>query len=240
MSAWLDRVDRLATSRAVCALQARFARGGVRQGPRGASAIALTFDDGPDPEWTPRVLDVLAAHRARATFFVVGRLAVAHADLVRRAAAEGHEIGMHLFSHTRGVTSDDARFSAELAESISALAEILGHAPRWLRFPYGDRGTQSPRALGAKGVDVAHWTFSSHDSFEPRPREVVERVRRLLRPGAIVLLHDCMADWETTDGKYRRERDVTVAALPTIVELARRRSLELVTLSALMGPPRSS
>ena len=75
--------------------------GTVSRGPASASRVALTFDDGPDPRWTPAILDVLAAHGARATFFQVGRGQMKHADLARRVVAEGHQVGTHLFAHTR-------------------------------------------------------------------------------------------------------------------------------------------
>ncbi len=236
MTAWVDHLDRVTTARPMCGLVTRLFRGGsVSQGPRCTGAVALTFDDGPDPEWTPRVLDTLAEEGARATFFVVGALARRHPEIVRRAAAEGHEIAMHLYSHTRGVASDDVRFRDELRETSQVLADLVGHEPKYLRFPYGDRGRQRPRELRKRGVEVVHWTFSSHDSFLTDGDQVVRRVRMLLRPGAIVLLHDCVADWETTTSKYSRSRRVTIDALPAVLGVVRQRGLAPLTLSALLG-----
>ena len=155
--------------------------------------IALTFDDGPHPEWTPRVLDALDRVGAKATFFVVGRSASLHAAIVRDARRRGHEIGTHLYSHDRRTVFDDRAFRSELTRSKEELESLLGEPLRWLRFPYGERGRQDPRAIGAHGLRPRIGRTACTTASSPGGA-VVARFRAGLRAGAIVLLHDALAD----------------------------------------------
>ena len=226
----------IASKRPIVALVSRLARRGmVSQGPGHRREIALTFDDGPDPVWTPRVLDRLDELGAKATFFVVGRNVSSHPQIVLETRARGHEIGTHLTTHTRGVAHDDRAFEGELRASLDQLNQLLGEPVRWLRFPHGEAGRQHPKAILASfGVRAVHWTFSGHDGFATAS-EVVTRVGAGLRPGAIVLLHDCLADAETAPPPYVASREATLQALAGIVATARTRGLAAVTLSALMA-----
>jgi peptidoglycan/xylan/chitin deacetylase (PgdA/CDA1 family) len=226
---------RVSTRRAFVSLVERFVRkSALSQGPNGRAEIALTFDDGPHPEWTPRVLDALDRVGAKATFFVVGRSASEHGAIVRDARRRGHEIGTHLYSHDRRTVFDDRVFGEELARSKRDLESLLGEPIRWLRFPYGERGRQDPRAiLRAHGLRTVHWTYSAHDGKLRQWTAVVARFRAGLRPGAIVLLHDALADANTLPAPYFAERDVTLAALSGIGAVLRERGLAAVTLSRL-------
>ena len=194
-----DLAVRIATRASVVALVERFARrSAVSQGARNGAAVALTFDDGPHPDWTPRLLDALDRTSAKATFFVVGKCAARHPDLVAETRRRGHEIGTHLYSHDRRTAFDNRLFDEEVKRSKSELESILGEKIRWLRFPYGERGRQHPkRVKSAHGLDTAHWTYSAHDGKLGDPADVVSRVRAGLRPGVILLLHDALVDKET-------------------------------------------
>jgi peptidoglycan/xylan/chitin deacetylase (PgdA/CDA1 family) len=229
---------RLASRRPVVKLVARFARSSaISQGPHGRAQAALTFDDGPHPEWTPLVLDMLERLQMRATFFVVGRSAAAYPELVVETKRRGHEVGTHLFSHGRGTVFDDASFDDELRASLALLEPLLGERLRWLRFPYGSQGRQRPDAIRQKyGLSAVHWTFSSHDSRLKRPADIAARVGAGLRAGAIVLMHDALADEAELAPPYVAGRASTVAALPHIAELFARRRLAAVTLAELLRP----
>jgi peptidoglycan/xylan/chitin deacetylase (PgdA/CDA1 family) len=229
---------RIASRRPIVAFVERFVRGGITsQGASGVRAVALTFDDGPHPVWTPKILDVLDAGSARATFFVVGRRAREHAGVVRDAHARGHEVGIHLYSHDRQTVYDARLFDEEVRRSRDELAEILGAPVRFLRFPYGEPGAQDPRAIAKRyGLHAVHWTYSAHDGFYGDPAAVVARVRAGLRPGVIVLLHDALADeGPNLVAPYKAERNVTVQALPEIFALLHTERLSAVTLSTLLG-----
>ncbi len=205
----------------------------LSQGPPGRPQAALTFDDGPHPEWTPKVLDALDQFGAKATFFVVGRNAAAHPELVLEARRRGHEIGTHLFSHRRDTVFDDKLFDDELRQSQALLEPLLGERLKWLRFPYGVQGKQRPRAIREKyGLQTVHWSFSSHDGRSTQA-EVVTRVAAGLRAGAIVLMHDALADEATLAPPYLAARASTVAALAPLGRLFAQRQLSAVTLSAL-------
>jgi chitooligosaccharide deacetylase len=225
---------KLATSARVVACLQRFQRSGMRQGPGLRREVAFTFDDGPHPTWTPRVLDALDGMRAKATFFVVGRHADAHRELVQEAAKRGHEIGTHLFTHRRDVVFDENVFEDELQRSRGLLEPLIGAPIAWLRFPYGQRGRQNVERIAERhGIRTAHWSFSSHDSRARVAAEVTERVTAGLRPGAIVLFHDALADAERAPAKYIADRAATVHALPAIGQALAAQSLSAVTLSEL-------
>jgi peptidoglycan/xylan/chitin deacetylase (PgdA/CDA1 family) len=241
-SALSDLPLRVSTRRSVVALVERFVRKSALSQSRSARPeIALTFDDGPHPEWTPQVLDALDGISAKGTFFVVGRSASHHGEIVRDARRRGHEIGTHLYSHDRRTVFDDRAFAEELRRSKNELEALLGEPIRWLRFPYGERGRQDPRAIERSyGLAAVHWTYSSHDGKLDTPSDVVARFRTGLRPGAIVLLHDALADEKTLPRPYVAERDVTLAALPGIGRALAERALRSVTLSELFAPVRRS
>jgi peptidoglycan/xylan/chitin deacetylase (PgdA/CDA1 family) len=154
-------------------------------------AVALTFDDGPHPELTPRVLDLLRRHGAQATFFVVGKNAEAHPDLVRRMVAEGHTVGNHTYAHSpRFPLMGAARMREDMERCDAVMEEITGSRPALFRPPLGVTNPTLARALG-KGRMVAGWSVRSLDTVARWSREMVfKRVRRRLRPGAVVLLHD--------------------------------------------------
>ncbi len=150
-------------------------------------AVALTFDDGPDPRWTPQVLDLLAGHDATATFFVVGSRARRYPALVRRVAAAGHTIGNHTFGHTDLVTVSAARAAAELSDTSAAIADILGARPTLLRPPYGHVDPVGLLAAAEAGMDVVLWSQHVRGSSPAADANVC---RRDARPGSIVLAHD--------------------------------------------------
>jgi peptidoglycan/xylan/chitin deacetylase (PgdA/CDA1 family) len=225
------------TGRLPIALAARFGRGGaVCQGDGRRPLVALTFDDGPDPRWTPAVLEALARQQARATFFCVGRAAERHPDLVRQAAAAGHEIATHLWSHHRQTVTRDDHFAAELGRSVALLSSLAGRPVRHLRFPYGVHGRQSAGTVSRHGLRAVHWTVSSHDSRLSDPATIVARVAPALRPGAIVLLHDAIADEAEIRPPYLATRQATIAALPALLAATRARALTPVTVDELLSP----
>jgi peptidoglycan/xylan/chitin deacetylase (PgdA/CDA1 family) len=212
-------------------------RSALSQGQSGRAEVSLTFDDGPHPSFTPRVLDALDAIGAKATFFVVGRAVQAHGAVVRDARRRGHEIGTHLYTHDRRTVYDDRAFAAELSQSKTELESLLGEPIRWLRFPYGERGTQEPRAIASQhGVEAVHWTYSTHDGKLRDPAHIVARFRAGLRAGAIVLLHDALNDEKTLPPEYSLDREPVLAALPGIGGALGERGLRAVTLSEFFAP----
>lgn len=149
--------------------------------------VALTFDDGPDPEWTPRVLDLLRRHRARATFFVVGERVRRHPELVRRAVAEGHEIGNHTWSHRRLDRCERDRADEQLRRGGAAIAAVTGEQPRLFRPPWGLIDPVGLLAAAERGYQVVLWSGLIRGRS---PERDLDRTLASLTPGAVILGHD--------------------------------------------------
>lgn len=152
--------------------------------------VFLTFDDGPDPEWTPRILQLLADADAKATFFVVGRVARQWPDLVRQAAAAGHEIGNHTYTHRHPWRLREADARAEVRDGAAAIADILGSRPSLYRPPHGAQRRCTDEEARAQRETCVMWDTSAIDwgLLGTAPR-IARRLARV-RPGDIVLMHD--------------------------------------------------
>ncbi|MGI9576702.1 MAG: polysaccharide deacetylase family protein, partial [Microthrixaceae bacterium] len=152
-------------------------------------ALALTFDDGPDPDITPQVLATLARHEVTATFFVVGRLAEANRGLLERIVDAGHEVGNHSWAHLSAVGLDKEGTDIEVARAQESLESMTGVAPRWYRPPRGQVTGAVMSAAARNGLDVALWTQRfGIDPPEERPN--VEPLLAAAEPGDFVLVHD--------------------------------------------------
>ncbi len=138
--------------------------------------LALTFDDGPNPAWTPRLLDVLAAHDARATFFMVGRYAQAEPALVRRIAQAGHLIGNHSWSHPNLALSTPGRVRAELARTSDALAQIIAKPVLHFRPPFGARRPCVLRVARELDMTPVLWNAMTSDWSEPSADRISQRL----------------------------------------------------------------
>ena len=187
---------------------------------------AITFDDGPDPAFTPRVLDALARHDAKATFFLVGRRARQQPDLLARIRAEGHEVANHTETHGRTLLQPASRFERELLEGEKTLG-LSAARPKLFRPP-GIWLRPSQQALAARhGYLTVLGSAYAFDPYQPPTRYIEWVIARNLRPGVIVVLHDAGGD-----------RAHTVAALPPILRAAKEKGLRLVTLSDLLAAGR--
>ncbi len=197
----------------------------VVRGPRGARGVALTFDDGPHPRWTPRVLETLAEHGAKATFFLVGNKAEQHPEIVRAILDAGHAVGLHSYAHDRlFALRREARVREDLERGIAALEKLTGERPTLFRPPIGHTNPAVARACDRLDLTVVGWTISGHDGLaSARVEDVVARVRRDLRDGAIILLHDA---------PERGNREpAAVKALPAILDAIAAERLDVVPLA---------
>jgi peptidoglycan-N-acetylglucosamine deacetylase len=158
--------------------------------PGEVRGVALTFDDGPDPEMTPRVLDVLGDHGARAAFFLVGERARRYPDLVRQILDEGHLVGNHTYSHARCSELSRDAFWSEVTAGERVIAEISGDPGKLIfRPPYGTTTVPQLLELARSGRRVAMWTHDSYDYRGAPPAEIA-RLARWAEPGDILLLHE--------------------------------------------------
>ena len=207
--------------------------GGVRTtGPK-PRTIALTFDDGPDPVWTPKVLDLLRAQRIRATFFVIGTQAAAHPDLIRRIRDEGHQIGVHTFTHANLGAVSAWRRSLELRETQLVLAGTAGITTPLLRPPYSSDGRAVTSAEWAAisharelGYLTVLTTLNSRDWQRPGVAQVVKNSTPRGSEGEILLMHDAGGD-----------RTQTLAAIKQLVPRLKARGFRFATVSDAVGLP---
>jgi peptidoglycan/xylan/chitin deacetylase (PgdA/CDA1 family) len=198
----------------------------VWRGPRHTRRIALTFDDGPDPEWTPRVLDTLAAADVRATFFLVGERACRAPALVRALAAAGHEIGNHSWSHRSPWLAGPRRTAQEIGRAHALLADLSGRAPRHFRPPWGMVNLAMFPALRSWDERCVFWSIQPEGLRPQPPARQTAHVLERAHPGAIVDLHDA----EGLAGAPARLH----AALPAMIEGLRGAGYELVTVTELL------
>lgn len=184
--------------------------------------ICLTFDDGPDPRHTPRILDILAEHHCKASFFLLGEAAEAWPHLVARIIEEGHALGSHSFSHRRSwlMKPEKIRFEVDLSRRI--IEDIAGRPPRWFRPPYGNLDRTMLGEAARLGMETVLWARSAID-WGPlaSPAGVERRLRRMVA-GDIVLLHDAR--------RCHNRPDVTAAVLPGILAFLESRNLAPVSL----------
>ena len=199
----------------------------IRRGPRVARRVALTFDDGPDPVHTPKVLDLLGDAGVRATFFVVGERAALASDLVREMAARGHEVENHSWSHANLWFCGPRRTEKEIARPHELIAELTGRRPRYFRPPWGMVNLAVFPTLRRLDAACVLWSIQPEGLTPVSPREIAARVLRRTEPGAIVDLHDA----EGVRGAPGR----LLEALPAMLEGLRAAGYACVPLAELLA-----
>ncbi|MFI6641650.1 glycosyltransferase [Streptomyces sp. NPDC050504] len=195
--------------------------------------LVLTFDDGPDPEWTPKVLDKLKEYDAHGVFFVTGTMASRHPDLVERMVREGHEIGLHTFNHPDLSYQSDKRIDWELSQNQLALAGAAGIHTSLFRPPYSsfayamdDASWPVAEHIGSRGYLTVVNNTDSEDWKRPGVDAIIERATPKGTAGSIVLMHDSGGD-----------RSQTVAALDRFLPEMQKRGYEFTNLTRALGAP---
>jgi peptidoglycan/xylan/chitin deacetylase (PgdA/CDA1 family) len=191
-----------------------------------AGHLALTFDDGPDRASTPAFLRVLAEHRVRATFFLLGAMLDRDPDLGREIVAAGHEVAVHGWHHSCLLWRRPAAVHADLARARDLIVTVTGVQPRWYRPPYGVLTTAGWHAAARLGMSTVLWTAWGRDwEAAATPASIHATVTRRLAGGGTVLLHD--SDCMSAPNSWQR----TLAAVPAVIETARRRGLTVGPLA---------
>jgi peptidoglycan-N-acetylglucosamine deacetylase len=190
--------------------------------------IAITFDDGPSATLTPKLLDLLAAHHIKATFFVIGENVAEHPEIVARAAREGHEIGNHSWSHPNFGKMSDDNVRSQLRRTDEAIKSATGNRPALMRPPYGSITAREKHWIHDEfGYRVILWDVDPLDWKRPGLAVVRNRILKETQPGSIVLAHDIHPG--------------TIEAMPSTLDQLEAKGFKFVTVSELIGmaKPRS-
>lgn len=196
---------------------------GQQTGQGTVGCVALTFDDGPSPQHTARLLDGLKARGVHATFFLIGECAEQNAALVRRMQAEGHQIGNHSYDHAQLTALPTERAAADLVRGDLTLCTLLGEGDYWMRPPYG---SISAEELAAWSTPVICWSVDPEDWKCQDSAAVRQRVLAAVEDGDIILLHDCYAS--TVDAALQLVDDLQERGFRavTVAELMREKGVE--------------
>jgi peptidoglycan/xylan/chitin deacetylase (PgdA/CDA1 family) len=205
----------------------------VSRGRPRTPAIAITFDDGPTEPYTSQILDVLRTCGARATFFVLGTRAETAPEVVRRAAAEGHEIGNHTWDHAALPLRTPGAMRETICRTSDLVQRITGRRPQVFRAPFGWRNPWLDGAARKEGCEPIAWTVGVYDTDRPGVDAIVERAIEGFVDGSILLLHDGRSLDPEPDASQ------VVEALPRIVHEAQRRGFRLLTVSDLLAETRA-
>jgi peptidoglycan/xylan/chitin deacetylase (PgdA/CDA1 family) len=198
----------------------------IRQWHPETNKVALTFDDGPDDVYTPRVLDVLAKYNVRATFFLIGSAAEKHRGIVERIIREGHEIGNHTYFHSNLSRMAPWQILLDLGKANKVFSDITGKDVPVVRPPYGALDPPAVKAIGDKGYNVLLWTVDSLDWWGISKEEVIGNVLPKVETGVIVLQHSSGGPDEDLTG--------SVDALPDIIETLQSQGYSFHTASEIL------
>lgn len=185
------------------------------------NAISLTFDDGPDHEMTPRILDVLDAENIKATFFVIGRKAEAHPEIINEITRRGHIIANHSFSHSNMIGFfSSKKLKADIEKCSELLYKIIGQRPLFFRPPFGVTNPRYERVLKKLKLISIGWTVRSFDTTSKSKEKLFERITKSISHGSIILLHDT--------------KQITLETLPLLIQYFRKKNIRIVTLPELI------
>lgn len=186
--------------------------------------VALTFDDGPWSKYTGQILEILREHDARATFFVLGSLAQGRPDVIRRMAAEGHEVAVHSWRHANLTRLSSSAVVGDLSRCRNTIQGLTGKPVRLVRPPYGALNSTARAAIAQTGLRPVLWTADTHDWRNPGSSAIASRIMKGARSGAIILCHDGGGS-----------RAGTVAAIARVVPALQKAGYELATVSEVLG-----
>ncbi|HHY36840.1 MAG TPA: polysaccharide deacetylase family protein [Firmicutes bacterium] len=202
----------------------------IRSGNPEFNLVALTFDDGPDPLYTPLILDILMDYDVKASFFLIGRHVEQYPEIARRIVNEGHDIGSHTYSHRNLVSLGYQKTKEEIKKAEEAILEATGLRPYLFRPPRGLYSASARELLREEQYTIVLWSLSTRDWAELSVRDMVGNVLKKVKPGDIILFHDSGNLISTVGGN----RMNTVKALPLIIEGLQARGYTIVPVSDLL------
>jgi peptidoglycan/xylan/chitin deacetylase (PgdA/CDA1 family) len=192
----------------------------LMRGPTKGKLIALTFDDGPHPQYTPQILSLLRKYNAKATFFVVGEMAERNADLVKAEIAEGHDVANHTYHHVNLTRIPPEYVATEIDACGDVLQSITGKRPRLFRPPGGDYDREVAEVAEALNYTMVLWTDDPGDYASPGGSVIESRTLRRVSPGGIILIHDGVQQ--------------TIDILPDLLRRLKKDGFKFVTVSEMI------
>src|SRR5438552_11474019 len=196
---------------------------------RGSKQLALTYDDGPNDPHTLRLLEVLAKHNVKATFFLIGRYVEQRPGIVREVVNEGHVVGNHTFSHPNLIFASARQTRTQLQECQQAMTKAIGQHSPLFRPPFGGRRPGTLRIARSLGLVPVMWNVSGQDWKGYSADEIKQRIRRQLRGGDLILLHD------GSHTGMGMDRSQTILATDLLILDAKSEGFEFVTIREMMN-----
>ena len=192
--------------------------------------VALTFDDGPSPEWTPQILDALKKANIKATFFMIGHHVKKYPDIAKRVAQEGHTIGNHTYAHSVILYYTPEEIEEEIKYTEMIIKEATGHKTKFFRPPKAWMRSNTKARVKSMGYEVILWSLNSKDWVEFNHRYIVKLLSHRVKNGDILLFHDSGNVFSAEGG----DRSQTVAAIPLLVRELHKKGFEFVTVEELL------
>jgi len=196
--------------------------------------VALTFDDGPSPVWTPKILDELKKAHIKATFFMLGEHVAKYPDIARRVVAEGHEVGNHTYDHHILFYYTLDNLLKEINETQKVIKDKTGVKTKYFRPPKAWLTAEEKKEIEGMGYKIILWSLNSKDWVTFDDKYIVKYILKNVRPGDIILFHDSGGVF-TAEGGNREE---TVKTIPGLVEKLREKGFKFVTITELLNKQR--
>lgn len=193
--------------------------------------VALTFDDGPSPVWTPQILDELKRADAKATFFMLGKHAARYPEIVQRVAQEGHEIENHSYTHHVLIYYKMDELEREIRDTEEIIKKLTGRTTKFFRPPKAWLTKKEKKKIKAMGYKTILWTLNAKDWVDFDDRYILKYIVRHVRPGDIILFHDGGGAF-TTEGGDRHE---TVKTISRLVQSLKEKGYKFVTINELLS-----
>ncbi|HUO60692.1 MAG TPA: polysaccharide deacetylase family protein [Candidatus Acidoferrales bacterium] len=198
---------------------------GLKDGTR---ALALTYDDGPNDPWTMRLLEMLAKHEVRATFFMVGRYVEKHPEIAREVFAAGHAVGNHAYSHRNLIFANEQQLRDEIEKTQRAIETATGETPFLFRPPFGGRRPATFRVARSYKLEPIMWRVTCYDWSARSAEEIVKTADRQIAGGEVVLLHDGGHE------KFGVDRRYTVEATDKLISMYKDRDFQFITIPEML------
>ncbi|MCX5799962.1 MAG: polysaccharide deacetylase family protein [Candidatus Eisenbacteria bacterium] len=206
-------------------------KGTVYRVPTLGKVVALTFDDGPSPVWTPRILDELKALNVKATFFVLGKHVREYPEIARRTASEGHEIENHSYDHHVIIYYRTNKLEKEIRDTESIVNTVTGRTTRYFRPPKAWLTNREKTKIEKMGYKVVLWSLNSKDWVTFDDKYVLKYLLSNVQPGDVILFHDSGGVLGTEGGN----REETIKTIHRLVPKLRERGYRFVTVEELLG-----